>query len=246
MIFFCVACFRPSKAREGITGREGANCFRCNATSRDRAVLFNIHLAFLSKLLRDPRCVPKIIGVSDGQLMEKVLKELYQSNYSNYQYHLEPKLDITQVPTKLYASADIVSCTEVLEHVAPPVNLAFLGLGKILKKNGTLIMSVPHSDLSGVHIEHFPELLDIELLLDEEPRLVGTLKNGEQVQFSDLVFHGGVGFTLEYRVFSFHSLRNQLLDAGFYHLKLNRNFKILGISWEKWSRIWICKKHIAS
>jgi hypothetical protein len=239
MIFFCVACLRPSKTRQGTFGREGANCFFCNATSRDRAMLLNIHWAFISKFIKNPRHVPKIIGVSDGQLMEKILKKLYGSNYANYHYHQDPLLDITQVPSDLYGSADIVSCTEVLEHVAPPVSLAFSGLRKILKEHGKLILSVPHSDSFGKHIEHFPEMTNTELLLGDNPKLIGTLKEGEQTEFTDLVFHGGVGFTLEYRIFSYHSLREQLLDAGFTRFKLNRNFKVLGIAWEKWSRVWV-------
>jgi hypothetical protein len=240
MIFLCVACFRPSKSRPGAFGREGTNCFWCKATSRDRAMLLNIHVAFFSKLLKNPRSMPKIIGVSDGELLETRLKNVYGSNYQNYHYHQDPKLDITQVPADLHCMADIVSCTEVLEHVAPPVNLAFLGLRLLLRENGKLVLSVPHSDDSGVHVEHFPELIDTELLLGEKPRLIGTLSDGRRVEFSDLIFHGGIGSTLEYRVFSFQSLRSHILDAGFTKFRVNRNFKILGIKWEKWSRVWIC------
>ena len=240
MIFFCVACFRPSKARKGRSGREGANCFWCNATSRDRAMLLNIHWAYFSKFLKNPISVPKIIGVSDGQLIERILKTVYKSHYQNYHYHQEPKLDITQVPPNLHATADIISCTEVLEHVAPPVDLAFAGLRVLLKKNGTLVLSVPHSDGDGKHIEHFPVMTDSSLVLDNNPRLIGTLRNGERAEFNDLVFHRGVGFTLEYRVFSFLSLRKEILTAGFTNFRLNSNAKIFGITWENWSRVWIC------
>jgi hypothetical protein len=242
MIFFCVACFRPSKTRKGTFGREGANCFWCNATSRDRAMLLNIHYAFFSRLLKNPRTIPNIIGISDGHLIEKILKTVYKSHYQNFHYHQEPKLDITQVPLNLYSSADIVSCTEVLEHVAPPVDLAFSGLRKLLRKNGTLVLSVPHSDSTGVHLEHFPEMTNTHLILDEKPRLVGMLKNGKWTEFANLVFHGGVGFTLEYRVFSFHSLREEILDSGFTKYRLNRNVRVFGIKWESWSRVWIIKK----
>jgi len=240
MTFFCVACLRPSKTQKGTFGREGANCFWCNATSRDRAMLLNIHCAFFSKLLKNPGSVPKIIGVSDGHLIEKILKTVYKSHYQNYHYHQEPKLDITKIPLNLYSSADIVSCTEVLEHVAPPVDLAFSGLRKLLKKNGTLILSVPHSDSSGVHLEHFPEMTNEQLILDEKPRLVGMLKNGKWTEFSNLIFHGGVGFTLEYRVFSFQSLREEILNSGFTEYRLNRDIRVFGIEWESWSRVWIC------
>lgn len=239
MIFYCVACLRPSKARKGTFGREGANCLWCNATSRDRAMLLNIHWVFFKKFLKNPRSVPKIVGVSDGHLMEKILKRIYRSNYKNYHYHQEPKLDITQVSSNLHHSADIVSCTEVLEHVAPPVSSAFLGLRDLLRKDGTLVLSVPHTDSTGSHVEHFPEMTHCELFLGDTSRLVGTLKSGERVEFTDLIFHGGVGFTLEYRVFSFRSLKKEILDSGFAEFRLNRNFRVLGIVWENWSRVWI-------
>lgn len=242
MYFFCVACFRPSRADKNSLGREGANCRWCRSTSRDRSMLLNIHISFISKILRNPRRIPKIEGISDGNLMEKILKLIYRSHYTNYHYHQEPKLDITQVPSNLYSSADILSCTEVLEHVAPPVDLAFTGLRKLLKKNGTLVLSVPHSDSFGVHLEHFPEMTYTQLILDEKPRLVGMLKNGKWTEFTKLVFHGGVGFTLEYRVFSFHSLRKEILDSGFTKYRLNRNNRAFGIKWESWSRVWIIRK----
>jgi SAM-dependent methyltransferase len=202
-------------------------------------MLLNIHWAFISRFIKNPRRIPKIIGVSDGHVMEKILKKLYRSNYANYHYHQDPRLDITQVPQDLYGSADIISCTEVLEHVAPPVSLAFSGLRKILKEHGKLILSVPHSDSFGKHIEHFPEMTNTELILGDNPKLIGTLREGERTEFTELVFHGGVGFTLEYRVFSAASLREHLLRAGFNNLRLNRNRRALGISWENWSRIWI-------
>lgn len=241
MIFFCTACFRPSKTLTGTFGREGANCIWCKATSRDRAMLLNIHLAFLSQFVKNPRSAPRILGVSDGLLMEKTLKKIYKSRYKNYHYHQEPRLDISRVPLDLLGSADIISCTEVLEHVSPPIRNAFLGLRSILKSKGVLVLSVPHTDHTGTHVEHFPIMKESQLLLDGSPRLIGTLEDGEKLEFTDLIFHGGVGSTLEYRVFSFNSLRQHLLDAGFPHIKQNRNWKLLGIVWENWSRVWICR-----
>lgn len=242
MYFFCIACFRPSRANKNSLGREGTNCYWCRATSRDRSMLLNIHITFISKVLRNPRRIPKIVGISDGYLMERVLKLLYGPHYTNYHFHQKPRLDITRVNSEFMQKADIISCSEVLEHVAPPVEFAFDGLYTILKSNGVLVLSVPHSDYLGSHIEHFPPMKHFEIFFDGCPRLVGKLIDGETITFDNLVFHGGIGSTLEFRVFSQSSLENFLLQAGFTSLKKTRNFKILGIDWEPWSRTWSATK----
>jgi len=173
--------------------------------------------------------------------MERTLKRIYKGLYQNYQYHKEPKLDITEVPAILWGSCQIVSCSEVLEHVAPPIDLAFIGLRKLLTENGKLILSVPHSDSSGKHVEHFPQMKNTQIFLYDKPILIGYLENGECIQFDDLIFHGGVGSTLEYRIFSESSLSNSLKRAGFKNLQQNRNHKLLGIYWEPWSRVWLAQ-----
>jgi len=164
-------------------------------------MLLSIHLAFMKKILTRPSCLPQIVGVSDGHLMETILKKIYRSRYHNYQYHVEPILDITNPPHRLHNSADIISCSEVLEHVAPPINLAFSGLRSLLRKKGTLVLSLPHTDASGVHVEHFPVMKSFIVEESELPKLRGTLPEGGVVEFDQLVFHGGVGSTLEFRVF---------------------------------------------
>ncbi len=241
MYFYCIACFRPSSADKNFLGREGTNCRWCKATARDRAMLLSIHVEFIKKLFSKPGKFPQIVGVSDGYLMERKLSRIYGSNYQNYQYHMKPMLDITKVPVEQYNSADIVSCTDVLEHVAPPIDLAFSGLRNLLKPDGTLILSVPHSDLRGVHIEHFPLMKSYEIDLDGTPKLTGVLHNGDKVEFNDLVFHGGDGTTLEFRIFSQKSLLDDLLAACFNDVRINKNIKSLGIFWEGWSRVWIVK-----
>lgn len=243
MYFFCVACLRPSKVRNGILGREGSNCFFCKATSRDRAMLLNIHLTFLQKLAKNPTRIPKIIGISDGYLMEKILTRVYKTNYKNYHYHQEPKLDVTKVPANLFASADIVSCSEVLEHVAPPINTAFQGLNLVLRKAGVLILSVPHTDEFQVHVEHFPVMKESRIeVYGEVSRLRGLNSDGEYLEFNDLVFHGGEGFTLEYRIFSETSLKSFLRENYFTNIHRNRNVIFFGIKWEPWSRVWKATK----
>jgi SAM-dependent methyltransferase len=206
-------------------------------------MLLNIHVAFLLKLIQNPARLPKIFGVSDGYLMETILTKIYRSNYKNHHYHQEPRLDITRVPSSLLASADIVSCTEVLEHVAPPIDTAFEGLYEVLKESGVLILSVPHTDELGVHVEHFPVMIESQIkVLDGVSHLEGFNLEGQCLKFYNLVFHGGKGFTLEYRIFSEQSLKGFLNEANFMNIRKNRNVRFFGINWEPWSRVWIAHK----
>ena len=236
--FFCSACLRPSFAPKDSIGRESFNCRWCKATSRERAMLLQIHYQYFLKKTRKPFHRVSILGVSDGDLIAGVLKKIYWKKYANYHFHLEPKLDITNVPFNLNETADIVSCSEVLEHVQPPINRAFRGLYSLLKKNGVLILSVPHNDKFGVHIEHFPVMTSSELIISEKPILTGYDLNGNFQEFRELVFHGGIGSTLEYRVFSEVSLEEHLV-VYFRDLRKINNSEFFGITWEPWSRVWL-------
>ena len=192
--------------------------------------------------VRNPLQNIKILGVSDGYDTSKILTKIYGKQYTNFHYHLDPKLDITSVPIGLYGRADIISCSEVLEHVNPPIKKAFEGLYKMLNSNGVLVLSVPHTDASGVHIEHFPIMKRSQITMQSEgPVLKGEDMDGKLLEFTNLVFHGGDGSTLEYRIFSQSSLLSHLKLAGFTSFKITKNHKILGIFWEPWSRVWVCK-----
>jgi len=194
----------------------------------------------LLRKIKNPVRKINILGVSDGHLTSSILSRIYGRNYRNFHYHLEPKLDITNVESILIGSADIISCSEVLEHVEPPIQKAFDGLYKLLKKNGVLILSVPHTDEYGVHVEHFPVLKNSEIVMkNENPILIGEDASGNYLNFKNLIFHGGIGATLEYRVFSERSLVNHLTNAGFSNLHKNRNSKLFGVFWEPWSRVWV-------
>jgi SAM-dependent methyltransferase len=243
MIFVCIACLRPSWADNDFLGREGTNCKWCKSTARDRALLLSIHSTVLLKRIKSPKKIPLIIGISDGQLIERILSRIYKAKYKNFHYHQDPLLDITRIPQNMFRIADVISCSEVLEHVAPPINLAFIGLNNLLKPGGTLILSVPHTDSSGIHKEHYPIMKSFVINLGDEPNLVGELESGQKVVFKDLIFHGGVGATLEFRVFSLESLRNELFTASFKDPKVNRNHRLFGINWEKWSRVWKANKY---
>ena len=85
---------------------------------------------------------------------------------------------------------------------------AFANARRLLKPHGIFIFSVPYS-LDQETLEHFPDLHDYRLVeKDGAWRLENRTSDGRRQVFSDLVFHGGPGSTLEMRLFS----RNGLID----------------------------------
>ena len=241
--FICSACLRPSFAPNTKSGRETLNCRWCKSTSRERAVILEIHKSYVQMKARKPFRRLRILGVSDGYLTSTVLTKIYGKQYVNYHYHLDPKLDITEVSADLIWSADIISCSEVLEHVEPPIQKAFVGLYQLLRASGKLVLSVPHTDTNGKHVEHFPVMTGSRIFSRESGLVLeGRGNKGELLSFSDLTFHGGIGATLEYRIFSKNSLVQNLEAVGFKNLKSCSNNVFFGVFWEPWSRVWTSTK----
>jgi SAM-dependent methyltransferase len=189
-----------------------------------------------------PKKSLSIVGVSDGATIESAFKIHFHGKYKNFEFHKQPFLDITKVDDGLELYADIVTCSEVLEHVQPPINLAFGGLYKLLKPGGWLILSVPHRGPNASHEEHFPVMTNSKLINEPIQKLRGTDLQGNEKEFTELVFHGGSGATLEYRVFSETSLRDNLENSGFKDIKSQSNVRLIGCAWEPWSRVWTAQK----
>ena len=154
------------------------------------------------------------------------------SDWTNFKKYLAPKigyvntqfdpalgqdvlsLDITAPPAHLQNTADLVICSDVLEHVLAPVQRAFDGLGKLLRPGGVVVFSVPYSFEKT--IEHFPELYDWTLTGKGDARaLTNTTQDGRHQRFENLVFHGGGASVLEMRLFGLDALRQHFDAAGF-------------------------------
>jgi SAM-dependent methyltransferase len=206
-------CVRPL---EGIS-REGAGCAVCNSSTRVRAVI-----ALLSQeLLGVPMTLPEFpvlkgirgIGMSDSpELAERLAQKL---DYTNTFYHQAPRLDVVEPDPNDFGRYDFVLSSEVMEHVPPPVEQSFRNLFRLLKPEGLLIMTTPYT-LGGKTKEHFPELHDFTLTAPgAETVLVNHRRDGSIEVFRNLVFHGGPGSTVEMRVFTEESLRENILAAGF-------------------------------
>lgn len=166
--------------------------------------------------------------MSDANIYAKILAEKF--DYINSFYHQEPLLDVTKPDTKWLNQFDFVTSSDVMEHVAPPVDTAFAALRTLLKPNGYLILSVPYS-LAPNTVEHFPNLHDYEITGSNTSRTLRNVTADGQVEiFTNLVFHGGDGATLEMRLFSEQGLVRALEKAGFTDIKIHSsNFPEFGI-----------------
>lgn len=237
--FICSACQLPTLAIGGFE-RERSVCRFCKSTGRERSVAQAMRKAI--KLRPNPE---KVIGVSDGKWMVKFATKLFGESYVNHHYHQAPFLDIANPDSSLFGAADIVSCCEVLEHIERPADRAFTGLFNLLKPGGIAVLSVPHGRHGEAHVEHFPEMNNTKLEMKPSPRWTGYTPDGEFHSFGDLIFHGGLGSTLEFRMYSEDSFREHLENAGFKVLEILPNDRLHGIVWGPWSRVWLAQRPLS-
>src|SRR6202045_487365 len=220
--FRCNICGLSNSVAFAALQREQRSCAQCGSTVRDRAMG---HL-LTSELLGRSAALPDMphpldlrgIGLSDSTTYAEPLSRKFA--YTNTHFDAEPMLDIANVAPEHCALYDFIIASDVFEHVAPPVARAFTNARRLLKSGGVLIFSVPFM-LTGDTIEHFPELHDY--LLTESPqgsRLENRTADGRHQTFTDLVFHGGVGATLEMREFSLTSLEREFAAAGFSRMRV--------------------------
>jgi SAM-dependent methyltransferase len=153
------------------------------------------------------------VGMSDWDGYAARLKRVL--DYRNTHLQRRPKLDITAIPRGERSRNDFLISIDVFEHVPPPVSRAFDGAAALLKPGGVLILSVPYT-LDERTVEHFPDLHEYRIVEDRGARrLVNKRRDGRTEIFDDPTFHGGVGTTLEMRVFCKRDVEQHLRDAGF-------------------------------
>ena len=215
--FTCNICGSTCNRPAGPLGREVPSCAACGSTVRLRSLI-----ALLSReIFGVPLALPDFpvlqgvrgIGMSDPPEMAERLAEKFA--YTNTFYHQEPRLDIENPAQEHIGRYDFILSSEVLEHVAPPVERAFVNLNRMLKPDGLLLFTVPYR-IDGRTAEHFPELHEYALAAPGgRTVLVNRRRDGSLEVFENLSFHGGDGSTLEMRVFTEASLKEILAGAGF-------------------------------
>lgn len=229
-------CFEPL---EGLQ-RERPSCHHCRSTVRQRSLIHLLSLHYFGQSLALPgfplRKDLRGVGTSDWDGFAVPLAQ--RLGYTNTYYHQPPKLDIINIPDDMTGTLDFLITSDVLEHVAPPVARAFVNIRRLLKPGGVLIITVPWVP-DGETREHFPDLFEYEIGKSAfgKPVLTNTCRDGRKEEFSDLVFHGGAGETLEMRVFSKKGLLQQLESAGFVNIRVQgEDFLPHGIRWQSpWS-----------
>jgi len=232
--FVCNVCGRDNPGPLPDEPRDTPSCRRCGSNVRFRAIAYLVTTEVLGVAvpltkLRKRRDI-RGVGLSDVGTYARQLHRRF--DYRNTFLHTHPRLDITAIPQSEVGRYDFVISSDVFEHVAQPVQRAFVNVRQLLKPGGKLIFTVPFS-LDDATDEHYPELHEYRIAQQMGRwRLYNLTRDGVAQVFDDLVFHGGPGSTLEMRLFSRRALERHFADAGFARIRFaDEAYAPFGIAW---------------
>jgi GT2 family glycosyltransferase/SAM-dependent methyltransferase len=243
--FRCNICGEANEAAPDALTREDSSCAFCRSNVRFRSMIHVLSIGLFGRSLAldefpDDRRI-KGVGLSDWNgYASRLARKL---DYTNTFYHMEPRLDINDIPPEMEGTLDFIISSDVFEHTPPPVSLPFHNAFRLLKPGGTLVLSVPFTH--GEPEEYYPELHDYSIEdIDGKHRLVNTTKQGVRQVFEEPVFHGGGGLTLAMRMFTEKSLIGEMEKAGFSETAaIKKNCLPYGIYWQyNWGYSFMGKK----
>jgi 2-polyprenyl-3-methyl-5-hydroxy-6-metoxy-1,4-benzoquinol methylase len=215
--FLCNVCGKSNCLPRPRLTREDGHCATCKCYGRLRSMMYALTAQFspdetiLARM--KPRKDIRGVGCSDWGYTALLAEKF---DYVNTFYDESPQLDLCNVDWSRWAagSIDFITCTDVLEHVEPPVDKAFENMFRLLKPGGVAILTVPAS-LQPATREHFHDLHDWRIETEGSQRVVvNRRRDGTIDRYDNLCFHGGVGLTLEFRLFSRQGLIGSIERAG--------------------------------
>lgn len=161
--------------------------------------------------LRDVREDLSIRGLGTSDDKKFATKLANKFDYVNTFYHRGPILDLTNVEPRWREYAQFVTCSDVLEHIPPPTNIALEGLYSLVAPGGAAIVSIPYTT-ADTSIEFYPNILRYEI---QDNQVVWHDTMGQRHVDTNPEFHGGAGQTLSFRAWSLSRFEEALLSAGF-------------------------------
>jgi SAM-dependent methyltransferase len=221
--FTCNLCGSEGVAENRGWPRDTATCAVCGSAARFRCLAGLVG----RELFGTDTIVPFFphrpdlagAGMSDHPTFAHALGR--RMSYTNTFYHQEPRLDVC-APGAHAGRYDLVVCSEVFEHVPPPLAPAWAGLFALLRPGGLLVFSVPYRAGAATR-EHYPDLHRYDVCeRDGGYVLRNVTRAGVEQEFTDLVFHGGPGETLELRLFGLDDVLGSLAAAGFCDVRVRR------------------------
>jgi SAM-dependent methyltransferase len=149
------------------------------------------------------------IGIGDDWRLARLLHQHFA--YTNSHLDRFPVLDLCQIPDHTRSSVEFVVCSDVLEHVRPPLSEALNGLYSLVKPGGFAVVTVPlHSTQD--EAELYKDLVSYEFA---NKTLLWKDSMGHDHADSNPTLHEGEGLVLVFRTFSHRSIVSCLLQAGF-------------------------------
>ena len=214
--FVCIICGLCNTLPSESFDREAGSCVSCGSTVRHRSIIYLLTKYLLGK----PQVLNLVspmefqgVGLSCSEAYAKYLKRSFQ--YTNTFVDRRPFLDINS-PPGYYKGLDFLISSEVFEHTLPPAMLAFEGANQILKEGGLLFLTIPYA-LIEQSLEHYPGCIGYQKVDLEDGKTAVELRmqDGSTVLDENPVWHGGVGKTLEMRVYARSNMMQFLQDASF-------------------------------
>ena len=233
--FRCNICGKASRAQIGNIDRESRSCIACGSTLRWRSIIHALSMELFGESLALPDFPERkdITGIGMTDWDGYALPLAGKLNYKNTYYHQEPRLDIAAIPADMEHTLDFIISSDVFEHVPPPISVAFENLRRLLKPGGFVVFTVPYNKAEATK-EHFPELYEWEIVECDGKRVLrNRTRDGRDQLYDHLVFHGGLGSTLEMRAFCEAGLIAECKKAGLGNIKIYReNHPACGIHWK--------------